>query len=106
VSPIGDAVLFACRFTGPAFVWRGPAPFLFIAVPPEHDAEIRFAARQASYGWGVIPVAATIADFAFTTSLIPRDGAYLLPIKLAVQRATGVGPGSEATVDLRIEERG
>ena len=85
--------------------WRGPAPYLFVAIPDEHHAEIRHAARLASYGWGVVPVEARIGAAAFTTSLFPRDGSYLLPVKVAVQRAASVGLGDRVDVQVRVPDR-
>lgn len=82
--------------------WRGPAPFLFAVVPDEHIGAIRYAAMTASYGWGVVPVVATVGETAFATSLFPRDGGYLLPVKVAVQRAEGVGLGERIAVRMRV----
>lgn len=85
--------------------WRGPAPFLFVPIPPEHVAEIRYAAKQASYGWGCVPVEARIGGTDFTTSLFPRGDTYMLPVKVAVQRAEGIGLGDRVSVELRIVAR-
>lgn len=82
--------------------WRGPAPFLFATVPGEHVGAVRYAALSESYGWGVVPVVATVGETEFTTSLFPRDGGYLLPIKVAVQRAEGVGLGDRIAVRMRV----
>lgn len=82
--------------------WRGPAPFLFAAVPDEHVGAIRHAAMTESYGWGVVPVVATIGATEFATSLFPRSGSYLLPIKLAVQRSEQVGLGDRVAVAMRV----
>jgi hypothetical protein len=85
--------------------WRGPAPYLFVPVPSEHVAEVRSAARLASYGWGCVPVAARIGMTDFTSALFPRDGTYLLPVKVAVQRAEAVGLGDRIPVEMRIFAR-
>ncbi len=90
------------EFDGEIVEWRGPAPFLFVPVPQEHVGEVRYAARQASYGWGVIPVTATLGPAKFTTSLFPRDGTYLLPLKLAVRRRVAVTVGDVIALRLRI----
>ena len=82
--------------------WRGPAPFFYAPLPDGAAEQIRNAARLVSYGWGVIPVEATIGGTTFTTSLFPREGRYLLPIKVAVQRAEGVGVGDAMTVRMRL----
>jgi hypothetical protein len=86
--------------------WRGPAPFLFAPVPDVHVGEIRYAALSESYGWGVVPVIATIGSTEFATSLFPRDGGYLLPVKVAVQRAEGVGLGDPVRVAMRVGRPG
>lgn len=82
--------------------WRGPAPFVYAPVPREHAARIEAVKKQASYGWGVIPVEAEILGHRFTTSLFPKDGTYLLPIKLAVRRKTGITVGDAVDVVMTI----
>ncbi|UJW87761.1 DUF1905 domain-containing protein [Devosia sp. SL43] len=82
--------------------WRGPAPFVYAPVPAEHAAEIARIKKQASYGWGVIPVEAVIGGVTFTTSLFPKDGTYLLPIKVAVRKQTGVTVGDDVDVEMVI----
>lgn len=84
--------------------WRGPAPYLFAPIPDEHTGEIRFVSQIASYGWGVIPGEAEIGSTRFTTSLFPRNGAYLLPIKVAVQKHAGIGLGDKVSVVLTIRD--
>jgi hypothetical protein len=92
-------------FTTTIIEWRGPAPFLFAPVPEAFVGEVRFAAHEASYGWGVVPVTASIGATTFTTSLFPRNGGYLLPVKIAVQRAAAVGIGDVVAVSLVIRAR-
>ena len=91
------------RFVGTAISWRGPAPFVFVSVPPEEADAIAAVASRVTYGWGVIPVSARIGDTEFTTSLFPREGGYLVPVKVVVQRAEGIGPGDEAEVALHLD---
>ncbi|MBS0481661.1 MAG: DUF1905 domain-containing protein [Proteobacteria bacterium] len=100
-----DEPLARIAFAARIIEWRGPAPFLFAPLPEELTGEILFAARTASYGWGVVPVAAVIGQTAFTTSLIPRDGRFLLPIKLAVQRAETIGVGARIKSVVTIVSR-
>ena len=97
--------LGAITFDGQIFEWRGPAPYLFVAIPDEHVGEVRFAGHVASYGWGCVPVEARIGTTDFTTSLFPRGDTYLLPIKVAVQRAEGVGLGDPVRVSMRVAAR-
>lgn len=72
-------------FSGEMIEWRGPAPFYYLPIPKEICEEIKAAAKLLSYGWGVIPVTATIGKTTFTTSLFPKDGIYLLPVKNVVR---------------------
>ena len=82
--------------------WRGPPPFAYAPLPPQQAAEVGRISKQASYGWGVIPVEAEIQGVRFTTSLFPRDGTYLLPIKLAVRKKTGITFGDAVDVDITV----
>jgi hypothetical protein len=72
-------------FKGELFYWRGPAPFHFIKIPAAQSEKIKEISRGASYGWGAIAVVAKIGKTEFTTSIFPKDGLYLLPIKNAVR---------------------
>ncbi|WP_447759622.1 DUF1905 domain-containing protein [Sphingopyxis panaciterrae] len=85
--------------------WRGPAPYLFATISDDHVADIRYAALSESYGWGVVPVVARIGATEFATSLFPRAGSYLLPVKVAVQRAESIGLGDRIRIALQVGRR-
>ena len=89
-------------FSGRVIEWRGPAPFYFVPVPDEESEAVRALATVASYGWGVIPVTARIGDTDFQTSLFPKDGKYLLPLKDAVRRPEGIGEGDDVQVSMAV----
>ncbi|MGW2958258.1 DUF1905 domain-containing protein [Streptomyces sp. NPDC001220] len=89
-------------FGGCVVEWRGPAPYYFVPVPEEESEEIRAVAAMASYGWGVVPVEATVGGVVFETSLFPKDGGYLLPLKSAVRRPEGLAAGDEVSVEMRV----
>lgn len=65
--------------------WRGPAPFYFMTVPEEIGLEIKEHSPQYSYGWGMIPVSATIGATEFQTAMFQKNDSYVLPIKNAVR---------------------
>lgn len=67
------------------FYWRGPSPFHFVRIPAPQSAKIKEISSGASYGWGAIPVVAKIGKTEFTTSIFPKDGFYILPIKNVVR---------------------
>ncbi|GAA5700572.1 MULTISPECIES: DUF1905 domain-containing protein [Streptomyces] len=89
-------------FSSHVIEWRGPSPFYFVPVPEEQSADIREVASMATYGWGVVPVEARIGEIAFATSLFPKDGEYLLPIKQAVRKPQGLSTGDEVTVEMTV----
>ncbi len=82
--------------------WRGPAPYFYAPIPDKHVDDVRRAAKVASYGWGVVPVEARIGAAKFTTSLFPKNGGYLLPIKVAVRKQTGITVGDRISVTMTI----
>jgi Domain of unknown function (DUF1905) len=91
-------------FTCEVIEWRGPAPYLFVAMTPEDSEDLREAARGLIY-WGQVPVRVTIGGTEFSTALFPRDGRYLVPVKVAVQRAEAIGEGAIVEVVLRLTPR-
>ena len=99
------APLFHAHFDGIVIHWRGPAPFFFVGVPGHHAEAVRDAARRASYGWGCVPVEAEANGVAFTTSLFPKDGGYLLPLKAAVRKQAGISLGDRIDVAMTIRDR-
>ncbi len=91
------------EFRGEIFHWRGPSPFHFVAVPDDPSAAIEAVASMVTYGWGVIPVEVRIGNTDFTTSLFPKDGGYLVPIKQAVRTAEHLSLGDQVTVHLHLD---
>lgn len=89
------------HFAGLVFEWRGPSPYYFVPVPDEECADIHEVAAMATYGWGVISVAARVGEVDFKTSLFPKDGGYLLPLK-DVRKPQHITPGDEVTVELTV----
>lgn len=90
------------EFEGEIFYWRGPSPYLFVAISEAESADIKAVASLVSYGWGVIPVRARIGGTEWTTSLFPKEGRYLVPIRVSVQRAENVGIGDRVSVQVEV----
>ena len=90
------------KFKGEMFEWRGPSPYYFVGIPPEESSIVKERAAQLTYGWGVIPVIGKIGEIQFTTSLIPKDGIYLLPIKNVVRLGEGLVVDQEVHVKLTL----
>jgi Domain of unknown function (DUF1905) len=90
------------EFSGEIWLWRGPAPHHFVTVPDEECGALEAASAFVSYGWGMIPVAAQIGATEWTTSLFPKDGRYIVPVKASVRRAEGLELGDIVTVRLSV----
>ena len=90
------------EFSGEILYWKGPAPWYFITVPEEECADLEATSAFVSYGWGMIPVTAQIGATEWTTSLFPKDGRYLVPVKASVRKAEGLGEGETVAVRLTI----
>lgn len=94
------------QFTATVVEWRGPAPYHFAEVPVDLCDDLRELARDVTYGWGMIPVVATIGHDDFETSLWPRAGGYMLPLKDRVRAPGGLVPGSPVQVTFSVATRG
>lgn len=90
------------EFAGEVWYWRGPSPFHFVTVPAAQSARINEVASLVSYGWGMIPVRARIGGTQWETSLFPKDGAYLVPIKDKIRKAEQIDVGDEVKVWLGV----
>ena len=90
-------------FSGEVWFWKGPAPWHFITVPEDECAELEATSQLVSYGWGMIPVTAQIGGTEWTTSLFPKDGRYLVPVKTWVRNAEGLEVGDPVTVHLTVD---
>lgn len=90
------------EFSGELWYWRGPAPYHFIAVPDDPSAAIRAISRVVTYGWGVIPVRVRIGGSVWETSLFPKDGRYLVPVKDAVRKVERLAVGDTVGVQLAV----
>jgi uncharacterized protein DUF1905 len=90
------------EFSGEIWFWRGPAPWHFVTVPEAECEAIADTASLVTYGWGMIPVAAEIGRTGWTTSLWPKDGRYIVPVKTVVRRAEKLEVGDTVTVRLTV----
>jgi hypothetical protein len=91
------------EFSGEIWLWKGPAPWHFVTVPEEDCWDLEASAAAVSYGWGMIPVLARIGDTDWNTSLFPKDGRYIVPVKAAVRRAEDLAVGDTVRVRLTVD---
>ncbi|PYE55406.1 DUF1905 domain-containing protein [Deinococcus yavapaiensis] len=90
------------EFSGSIWHWAGPAPHFFVIVPEETCRDLRAASKLVTYGWGMIPARVRIGGTEFSTSLFPKEGRYLVPIKASVRKAEGLSEGDDVTVRLEL----
>ena len=90
------------EFNGKILFWKGPAPFFFVTIPAKPSRDIKAISAIVTYGWGVIPVYVRIGKTEFQTSLFPKDGRYLVPIKTSVRKAENLEEGDKVTIQLEI----
>ena len=90
-------------FSGELWFWRGPSPFHFVTTPDAQAAELQAVADRVTYGWGMIPVTAQIGKTGWKTSLWPKDGRYIVPVKTRVRTAEGLELGDIVTVRLALD---
>lgn len=90
------------QFDAEVFQWRGPAPYFFVATPAHVNDFLHAHHGELTYGWGVIPAQVRIGATEVTTSLIPRDRLYLVPLKVALRRAEGIDDGDDVRVGLHV----
>lgn len=91
------------RFSGEMWFWKGPAPWHFITVPEEECAELEAASKLVTYGWGMVPVTSRIGETEWTTSLFPKNGRYIVPVKAWVRKAEELEVGDMVTVRLTVD---
>jgi hypothetical protein len=91
------------EFKGKIWYWRGPSPFHFVTVPAKQSRDMKVISELVTYGWGMIPVTARIGKTEWKTSLFPKEGRYLVPVKDSVRKAENLEQGD--TVAVRLEVR-
>ena len=94
--------LMNITFRGTIWFWRGPAPWFYVTVPADESRDLKAISQSVTYGWGVIPVCVRIGKTEWTTSLFPKDGRYLVPIKASVRKAEKLELGDDVTIQLEV----
>ena len=89
-------------FKGKVWFWKGPAPFYFVSMPEDQSQDLKDMSSQLTYGWGMIPVIATIGKTKWYTAMFEKDGRYILPIKLVIRKTEGIEEGGEVKVHIKI----
>ena len=91
------------EFSGEVWFWRGPSPYHFVTVPEDESLQLQAASALVTYGWGMIPVEVRIGSTRWTTSLFPKDGGYVVPLKDRVRNAERIDVGDTVAVRLGVD---
>ncbi|CAB4709827.1 MAG: DUF1905 domain-containing protein [Actinobacteria bacterium] len=91
------------EFDGEVWSWRGPAPYHFVTVPEDDADAIKAVSGAITYGWGMVPATIRIGETRWTTSLWPKDGAYVVPLKDAIRKAEEIELGHVVQVAVSID---
>ena len=91
------------EFGGEVWFWHGPAPHHFVSVPDELCGAIEATSGLVSYGWGMVPVTVRLGTSEWVTSLWPKDGGYIVPLRAEVRRREQVALGDTVAVALTID---
>ena len=94
--------LIDIQFSGKIWFWHGPPPWFYVTVPPKQSRDLNAISGLATYGYGVIPVQVRIGQTEWKTSLFPKDGRYLVPIKACVRAAENLAEGDKVAVRLAV----
>ena len=62
------------QFSGKIWYWRGPSPYYYVTVPPEHSEMLATISEEVTYGWGMIPVYGQIHTTCWKTSSLRTAG--------------------------------
>jgi hypothetical protein len=90
------------EFIGKIWFWKGPAPWYFVTIPAKQCRGLKAISSVVTYGWGVIPVHVRIGNTEWTTSLFPKDGRYIVPIKVSVRKAEQLEEGDDVAIQLEV----
>lgn len=92
------------EFNGKIWYWRGPSPYYFVTVPQEQSHDLKAILRFVTYGWGMIPVHVRIGSTEWKTSLFPKNGLYIVPLKDSVREAENLNVDDVVNVWLEVRK--
>jgi hypothetical protein len=95
----------AIEFSANVWRWDGPAPYYFVTVPAEYSQDLKSAAKLITYGWGMVPVELQVGKTRWFTSLFPKDGGYILPLKASVRTSEHIEEGDMVKIRLEVAQK-
>ncbi len=90
------------EFEGVVWEWRGPSPYHFVTVPTECADLVSQVASAVTYGWGMVPVEVRLGRSRWRTSLFPKEGGYVLPLRDSVRKKEDIAIDDNVHVRLVV----
>ena len=90
------------EFEGTIWYWRGPAPHYFVTVSAAQCDALREISGLVTYGWDMIPAMVRIGRTEWKTSLFPKDGGYIVPIKADVRKAEHLAESAIVAMSIQV----
>jgi Domain of unknown function (DUF1905) len=94
------------NFEFTASLWKstGQGAWVFVTVPKDASAQIKFFTSANKTAWGSVRVAVQIGQSRWNTSLFPdkKSGCYFLPIKATVRKKDKLDTGDRVKVQLEV----
>jgi hypothetical protein len=75
-----------------------------VSIPAEHADLVNDLAPGVTYGWGMVPVEVRLGRTSWRTSLFPKDGGYVLPLRDSVRSREQVELGDLISIRLTIRQ--
>jgi hypothetical protein len=100
-----DAGLVVVDFDAELWLWdaRRSDSWVFVSLPAEASEQIREVTAGTRRGFGSVRVRVRLGVHTWATSIFPgAGGPYVLPLKRAIRRATGLEVGDVATVTVEL----
>jgi hypothetical protein len=92
-------------FDGIVWEWRGPAPYHFVTVPAPQSEVVSELASAVTYGWGMVPVDVSLGRTRWRTSLYPKDGGYVLPLRDSVRNQEHIALDDKVRIRMTVRSR-
>ena len=73
-----------------------------MTLPADHAEAVHQVASSVTYGWGMVPVEVRIGRTGWRTSLFPKDGGYVLPLRDSVRKRETIQIDDVVHVELTV----
>ncbi|MEL6560380.1 MAG: DUF1905 domain-containing protein [Bacteroidota bacterium] len=92
------------EFSGKLWTSAGPGGWHFVSLPQDLSKEIRANMQWQEEGWGRMKATAVIGESEWDTAIWfdKKAGTYLLPVKSAIRKKTGVKTGDVIKVSVLV----